>query len=86
VACQQAKVTRQHRAPVQPIAIPKRRFGHVHVDLVGPLLVSAEGYVYLLTMIERTTRWLEAIPLREISAASCMEAFLFHCTEKNAQL
>ncbi len=50
----------------------------MHVDLVGPLPVSAEGYVYLLTMIDRTTRWLEAIPVREISAASCVEAFFFH--------
>ncbi len=78
VACQRAKVTRQPRAPVQPIPIPKRRFSHMHEDLVGQLPVSAEGYVYLLTMIDRTTRWLEAIPLRETSAASCVEAFFFH--------
>ncbi len=76
VACQRAKVTRQPKAPVQPIAIPKRRFSHVHVDLVGPLPVSADGYVYMMTMIDRTSRWLEAAPLKGISSASCMEAFL----------
>jgi hypothetical protein len=76
VACQRAKVTRQPKAPVQPIAIPKRRFSHVHVDLMGPLPVSADGYVYMMTMIDRTSRWLEAAPLKGISSASCVEAFL----------
>ncbi len=76
VACQLANVTRQPRAPVQPSAIPKRRFSYVHGYLVEPLPVSAEGYVYLLTMIDRTTRWLEATSLKEVPAASCVEAFL----------
>jgi transposase InsO family protein len=76
VACQRAKVTRQPREPVHPSAIPKRRFSHVHVDLVGPLPVSANGYMYMLTMIDRTSRWLEAAPLKGISSASCVEAFL----------
>ena len=38
--CQRAKVTKQPAAPVQPIPIPQRQFSHVHVDLVGPLLLS----------------------------------------------
>jgi cleavage and polyadenylation specificity factor subunit 1 len=76
VACQRAKVTKQPRASIQPIPIPRRRFSHVHVDLVGPLPASEDGYVYVMTMIDRTTRWLEAAPLKHISASSCVEAFL----------
>ncbi|MFO0004092.1 MAG: hypothetical protein ACK559_23470, partial [bacterium] len=53
----------QHTAPVQPIPIPERRFTHVHVDLVGPLPTSAEGFKYLFTMVDRSSRWLEATPL-----------------------
>ena len=36
--CQRAKVTKQPAAVIQPIPIPQRRFSHVHVDLVGPLI------------------------------------------------
>ncbi len=34
--------------------------------------------MYLLTMVDRTSRWLEVVPLRAISAASCVDAFLSH--------
>ncbi len=76
VACQRAKMTKQPRASVQPIPIPARRFSHVHVDLVGPLLASEAGFLYIFTIIDRTTRWLEAVPLKDISTASCIEAFM----------
>ncbi len=75
-ACQRAKITKQPRAPLQPIQIPSRRFSHVHVDLVGPLPALEDGFLYLFTVIDRTTRWLEATPLKEASAASCIGAFL----------
>jgi cleavage and polyadenylation specificity factor subunit 1 len=64
VACQCAKVTKQPRASVQPIPIPRRRFSHIHVDLVGPLPASEEGYVYIMTIVDRTTRWLRPFPSR----------------------
>jgi cleavage and polyadenylation specificity factor subunit 1 len=78
VACQRAKVTRQPKAALQPIPIPMRRFSHVHVDLVGPLPVSGEGWTYLMTMVERTTRWVEALHLKGIFAEACIEAFMYH--------
>ncbi len=66
VRCQRAKVTKQPAAPLQPIAIPRRRFSHVHVDLVGLLPVAATGETYLFTIIDRTSRWLEVATLREM--------------------
>ncbi len=48
----------------------------MHVDFVGPLPASEAGYLYIFTIIDRTTRWLEAVPLKDISTASCIEAFL----------
>jgi cleavage and polyadenylation specificity factor subunit 1 len=74
--CNRGKVTAQPAAPVQPIPIPCRRFTHVHVDLVGPLPVSAGGFNHIFTMIDRSTRWLEAVPLKDISATSCAETFV----------
>jgi len=76
VGCNRAKAGKQHTARVEPIAIPQRRFSHVHVDLVGPLPATSDGSAYLLTAIDRTTRWLEAVPLKNIAANTCTEAFL----------
>ena len=60
---------------VPSIPVPSWRFSHVHVDLVGPL-PSSQGYSYLLTMIDRTTRWPEVIPMSSISDESCVHAFI----------
>ena len=74
--CLRGKVTSQPAAPLQPIPVPRRRFSHVHIDLVGPLPVSADGYNFILTMIDRSTRWLEATPLKNTSATSCADSFV----------
>jgi hypothetical protein len=76
--CQRAKVTKQASAAISPIPIPDRRFSHLHTDLVGPLPASKEGFKYILTVVDRSTRWLEAVPLRDMEASTCLSAFLHH--------
>jgi hypothetical protein len=44
--------------------------------LVGPLPASKEGHTHILTIIDRTTRWLEAIPLQSTSARACADALV----------
>ena len=75
VQCQRAKVHRHTRPPLKPIPTPTTRFHTVHTDIVGPLPES-KGYRYLLTVIDRTTRWATAIPMKEITAEATTEAFL----------
>ncbi|XP_061879645.1 uncharacterized protein LOC133631461 [Entelurus aequoreus] len=75
VACQRAKVHRHTKAALEPFPIPVRRFDHVHVDLVGPLPPS-QGYTHLLTMVDRTTRWPEAVPLSSTASVDVARAFL----------
>ena len=70
--CQQSKIQSHVKSPVPSIAVPGRRFSHVHLDLVGPL-PSSQGYSYLLAMIDRTSRWPEAIPLSSITAETCAQ-------------
>jgi transposase InsO family protein len=74
--CARGKVHKQPAAPVHAIPVPQHRFTHVHVDLVGPLPTSAEGYRYLFTMVDRTSRWLEAVPLKVMDAAACAATFI----------
>ena len=78
-ACNHAKITRQPTTTVEKMDIPAARFSHVHVDIVGPLpLPSREGYTHLLTMIDRSTRWPEAVLLRETTAEAVLDAFCGH--------
>ena len=73
--CQQAKVTKQQRAAVQHIPIPIRRFSHVHIDLVGPLPRSPEGFNHIFTLVDHSSRWLEAIPLPSTDMVTIAAAF-----------
>jgi cleavage and polyadenylation specificity factor subunit 1 len=75
-ACSRAKVTRQPAVAVQPIPVPSQRFSHIHVDFVGPLTTSKEGFRYLFTIIDRTSRWLEAIPMATMDTDACVEALI----------
>ena len=58
IPCQKSKISTHIHSTVPSIPVPTRRFSHVHVDIVGPI-PSSQGYSYLLTMIDRTTRWPE---------------------------
>lgn len=75
--CQRAKTSRHASAPLGDFAEPTARFSHVHVDLVGVLPPSG-GHRYMLTVIDRWTRWPEAIPLQRADAESVTSAFLLH--------
>jgi transposase InsO family protein len=74
--CQRAKSSSSPASPPMPIANPTQRFSHLHVDLVGPLPASSGGHTHLLTVLDRSTRWAEAIPLRSTSAESCAIALI----------
>uniref|UniRef100_A0A669BQR8 Gypsy retrotransposon integrase-like protein 1 n=1 Tax=Oreochromis niloticus TaxID=8128 RepID=A0A669BQR8_ORENI len=75
IPCQCAKVHKHTKAPLEQFFIPGKRFDHVHVDLVGPLPQS-QGFTHLLTVVHRTTRWPEAVPLASTTAAVVAKAFL----------
>jgi Integrase core domain len=78
--CGRGKVHSQAAAAaaVEPIALPARQFLHIHVDLVGPLPASKDGNTYLMTIIDRSTRWFEVVPLAATSAADCAQVLFVH--------
>ncbi len=63
-------------SPPLHIANPTQRFSHLHVDLVGSLPISASCHTHLLTVLDRSTRWAEAIPLLSTLAESCAAALI----------
>ena len=77
VACQQSKIQRHTMSPLQGFVPPSRKFQRIQVDIVGPLPSSCD-HNYLLTIVDRFSRWFEALPLRDISAKSCAVAFVLH--------
>ncbi len=48
----------------------------MHVDTVHPLPTSAEGFTHLFTMVDRSIRWLEVVPIKCISAQKCVDKFI----------
>lgn len=68
---------------VQPFELPSGRFQTVHVDIAGPLPLVKNPtdpyfspYRYILTCINRNTRWGEACPISEITAKFVSIAFV----------
>lgn len=75
VACQASKIHQHTKAPLYTFEVPQRRFDHINIDLVGPLPPS-KGYTYLLTIVDRFTRWPEAIPMTHTDSESCAWALI----------
>ena len=62
------------RAPLDSFKVP-RSFDQNNVDLVFPFPLS-QGFSYLFTIVDRFTRWPEAILLVDVIALSCALALI----------
>ena len=73
--CQDVKSFKRIHPPTAKIRVPKKRFSSLALDIVGPMTAS-EGYRYLLTCVDRTTRYVAAFPLVEATSINCAVAFI----------
>ena len=68
------------KAPLHPIPVMEEPFSRILVDCVGPLPKSKGGFSYLLTVMCLSTRFPEAIPLRNIRAKTLVKALIKYFT------
>ena len=61
------------KAPLLPIPSVGEPFEHIVIDIVGPLPKSSSGAEYLLTIMDRFSRFPEAIPVRSIKAPNILK-------------
>ena len=73
--CTRNKVQRHTSSPLSHFSPPSGRFRELNVDIVGPLPL-ARGFRYLLTVVDRYTRYPVAVPMTNITADSTLHAFM----------
>ena len=75
LSCQRSKVTKHVTPPIGDFEVPNKRFQHINLDIVT--LPISNGFHYLLTAVDRFTRWPIAIPMEDMSAESVLDAFSY---------
>ena len=81
--CMQHKhVNKKDRAPLTPITPPNRPGAHWFTDIIGPVRTTKHGNSYILTCVDAFSKWVEIIPLRNITAHTVARAIFEHiiCT------
>ena len=73
IHCQRAKILRHVAPPIGDFEIPDKRFAHLNLDLVT--MTPSNGFRYLLTMVDRFSRWPVAIPIKDMAVDTILDAF-----------
>ena len=79
--CQKSKrFYHHHPAPLQPLPVADK-FSRWHLDILGPLTKTPEGYQYIILAVDSFSCWCVAYPLKtqtatEIAKILCMSTFV----------
>ena len=67
---------KKKKAPLQPMPLMNNAFEKVALDILGPLRQTENGNQYVLVMSDYLTRWVEAFPLKCITAQAVADVFV----------
>ena len=73
VSCPECQLVNQlaiPRAPLLPLLLMEVPFEQIGMDLIGPFHRCAQGYSFVLVLMDNATQYPEAVPLRTFSAKS----------------
>ena len=73
--CQAVKVTQHTKIPPVHRPVPAKRFTQIMIDVIGPLPTSDKGLTHCLTILDRTSRFVQAIPMKGATAQAVCDAF-----------
>ena len=74
LACQQRKSMANHSAGELQLFSASRPFEMVGIDLLGPFQKSSSGNTYVVTMVDRFTRWPELVAIPDATAEIVADA------------
>lgn len=74
--CQKAKPKGIVKQPMQITTTAPTQFSTVHVDCVGPLVESKEGFKYIFTFQDDLTRYFGAVPVVDHTAEVIAKAMV----------
>ena len=63
MTCQRANRKLVHTAPELHPVLVKSPWHHIGIDFVGPILELKSGNLYILTVSDYFSKWVEAVPL-----------------------
>lgn len=73
-ACQRGNNSKRAKAPLMPLPAVDQPWRRVAIDIVGPLERSHTGNKYILTIMDFSTRYPEAVPLKKTDADTVADA------------
>ena len=74
--CQRQNTLKKGPSQLHPVPFPEYCFGQWGMDLVGPLKATADGNHYIVVFTEYLSRWAEAKPLPNKTAAGVASALI----------
>ena len=74
--CLQFNTKKTRKEPLHPLPVISQPWDRIAIDIVGKLPMTRRGHCYILTIMDCATRYMEAVPLRRVDAATTCDALL----------